>query len=63
MGSFDDPAFFGDRWAQVYQDLTIGPDPAAAVEFLAGLAGRYGDWDRRPFDSLSAKHISVYQRD
>ena len=27
------------------------------------LAGRYGDWDRRPFDSGSAKHISVYQRD
>jgi len=35
---------------------------------MAGAAGlrlaeRYGDWDRRPFDSLSAKHISVYQRD
>jgi SAM-dependent methyltransferase len=27
------------------------------------LAGRYGDWDRRPFDSGSVKHISVYQRD
>jgi SAM-dependent methyltransferase len=27
------------------------------------LAERYGDWDRRPFDSLSANHISVYQRD
>jgi hypothetical protein len=27
------------------------------------LAGRYGDWDRRPFDSLSSNHISVYQRD
>jgi SAM-dependent methyltransferase len=27
------------------------------------LAERYGDWDRRPFDSLSSKHISVYQRD
>ena len=27
------------------------------------LAERYGDWDRRPFDSLSAKHISVYRRD
>lgn len=42
MGSFDDPAFFGDRWAQVYQDLTIGPDPAPTVEFLAGLAGGSG---------------------
>lgn len=27
------------------------------------LAERYGDWDRRPFDSLSSKHISVYRRD
>jgi len=27
------------------------------------LAGRYGDWDRQPFDSSSARHISVYQRD
>ena len=27
------------------------------------LAERYGDWDRRPFDSLSANHISVYRRD
>jgi hypothetical protein len=27
------------------------------------LAERYGDWDRRPFGSLSANHISVYQRD
>jgi SAM-dependent methyltransferase len=38
------------------------------LDLMAGaaglrLAGRYGDWDRRPFDSLSAKHISVYQRD
>jgi SAM-dependent methyltransferase len=36
---FDDPAFFGDRWAAAYQDLTGGPDPTTAVEFLAGLAG------------------------
>jgi SAM-dependent methyltransferase len=35
---FDDPAFFGDRWAARYDDLSQGPDPAAAVEFLAGLA-------------------------
>jgi SAM-dependent methyltransferase len=35
----DDPAFFGDRWAAAYEDLTGGPDPAPAVEFLAALAG------------------------
>jgi SAM-dependent methyltransferase len=38
------------------------------LDLMAEAAGlrlreRYGDWDRRPFDSLSAKHISVYQRD
>jgi SAM-dependent methyltransferase len=38
MAGFDDPAFFGDRWASAYQDLTRGPDPAPAVAFLAGLA-------------------------
>jgi SAM-dependent methyltransferase len=38
MTIFDDPAFFGDRWASAYEDLTAGPDPASAVEFLAGLA-------------------------
>ena len=26
------------------------------------LRDRYGDWDRRPFDSGSVKHVSVYQR-
>lgn len=36
MAGFDDPAFFGDRWADDYGD---GPDPTLAVEFLAGLAG------------------------
>lgn len=36
---FDDPAFFGDRWASRYQDLSGGPDPTAAVDFLASLAG------------------------
>jgi SAM-dependent methyltransferase len=40
MAGFDDPAFFGDRWAGAYEDLTGGPDPALAVEFLAGLVGR-----------------------
>jgi SAM-dependent methyltransferase len=39
MSGFDDPAFFGDRWADVYDDRTP-LDPAPAVEFLAGLAGR-----------------------
>jgi len=36
MSGFDDPAFFGDRWAAHYGS---GPDPTAAVTFLAGLAG------------------------
>jgi hypothetical protein len=39
MAGFDDPSFYGDRWADVYDDhfgeLGLGP----AVEFLAGLAG------------------------
>jgi SAM-dependent methyltransferase len=26
------------------------------------LADRYGGWDRRPFDSASGAHVSVYQR-
>ena len=41
MTSFDDPSFTGDRWARRYPDtdLSVGPDPAAAVDFLAGLAG------------------------
>ncbi len=38
MTSFDDPAFFGDRWADVYDHRTP-LDPAPAVEFLAALAG------------------------
>jgi SAM-dependent methyltransferase len=37
MASFDAPAFFGDRWADVYDERTT-LDPAPAVEFLAGLA-------------------------
>ncbi|HEV7931157.1 MAG TPA: class I SAM-dependent methyltransferase [Actinomadura sp.] len=36
MSGFDDPGFFGDRWADDYGN---GPDPTLAVEFLAGLAG------------------------
>jgi SAM-dependent methyltransferase len=38
MASFDDPTFFGDRWADVY-DHGTPLDPAPAVEFLAALAG------------------------
>jgi hypothetical protein len=38
MSGFDDPAFFGERWAEVYdggRDL----DPVPAVDFLAAMAG------------------------
>jgi SAM-dependent methyltransferase len=38
MSKFDDPAFFGEVWADVY-DTGTGHDPGPAVEFLAGLAG------------------------
>jgi hypothetical protein len=38
------------------------------MDLMAQQAGlqlreRYGDWDRRPFDSTSRGHVSVYQRD
>jgi SAM-dependent methyltransferase len=38
VASFDDPEFFGEHWAAIYD---VGPelDPMPAVEFLAGLAG------------------------
>jgi SAM-dependent methyltransferase len=39
MAGFDDPAFYGDTWAGVYDEHHAGMDPSAAVEFLAGLAG------------------------
>ena len=39
MAGFDDPAFYGDRWAAVYDDHHEQMDPGPAVEFLAGLAG------------------------
>ncbi len=42
MPDFDDPAFLGDTWAGAYADLTFGPDPAPAVEFLAALADGTG---------------------
>ena len=39
MAGFDDPAFYGDRWADVYDERHGELDPAPAVEFLTGLAG------------------------
>jgi SAM-dependent methyltransferase len=39
MAGFGDPAFYGKRWADVYDEHHAWLDPAAAVEFLAGLAG------------------------
>ena len=39
MAGFDDPAFYGDCWAGVYDDHYRQLDPGSAVEFLAGLAG------------------------
>lgn len=39
MARFEDPAFYGDTWAPVYDEHHAGLDPAAAAEFLAGLAG------------------------
>lgn len=38
MASFDDPAFYGDRWADVYDDRHGWMDPTPAVDFLAELA-------------------------
>jgi len=39
MEGFDDPAFYGDRWAEVYDEHFGSRDADAAVEFLASLAG------------------------
>jgi SAM-dependent methyltransferase len=38
MTGFDDPAFYGARWASGYDDRSGGLDPAPAVDFLAELA-------------------------
>jgi 2-polyprenyl-3-methyl-5-hydroxy-6-metoxy-1,4-benzoquinol methylase len=38
MAGFDDPSFYGDRWADVYDERDGQLDPAPAVEFPAGLA-------------------------
>lgn len=35
----DDPSFYGDRWAGVYDEQVGRTDPGPAAEFLAGLAG------------------------
>ena len=37
MSTFDDPGLFGRQWAAGY-DAADNPDPAPAVDFLAGLA-------------------------
>jgi SAM-dependent methyltransferase len=38
MPGFDDPSFYGDSWASVYDQHHQWHDPGPAVEFLAGLA-------------------------
>ncbi|MEP7022274.1 MAG: class I SAM-dependent methyltransferase [Actinomycetota bacterium] len=39
MAGFEDPAFYGDVWSDSYDEEQIAPDPAAAVDYLAELAG------------------------
>jgi SAM-dependent methyltransferase len=39
MAGFDDPAFYGARWASVYDNSHGGLDPDSAVDCLAELAG------------------------
>jgi SAM-dependent methyltransferase len=38
VAGFEDPAFYGDRWASVYDDRFSRLDPAPTVDFLEGLA-------------------------
>lgn len=38
MTGFDDPAFYGGRWASVYDEHFAERDPGPAAEFLAELA-------------------------
>jgi SAM-dependent methyltransferase len=64
MAGFDDPAFYGDRWAAVYDDHHEQADPGPAVEFLAGLAGdgrvlELGIGTGRVALPLAARGISV----
>jgi SAM-dependent methyltransferase len=35
----DDPAFYGDTWAEIYDEDDGQVDPTAAVDFLAGFVG------------------------
>ena len=39
MAGFNDPAFYGDRWAAVYDERHAHVDPEPAVDFLSVLAG------------------------
>jgi len=39
MAGFDDPAFYGDRRAAVYDDHNGHADPGRAVEFLLAWPG------------------------
>jgi SAM-dependent methyltransferase len=39
VARFDDPSFYGDHWAETYDEQDGEVDPTAAVEFLAGIAG------------------------
>ena len=39
MAGFDDPAFYGDRWAAVYDNQHAQMDPGPAVDFLSALSG------------------------
>ena len=42
----------------------VWPAELDAMALVAGLtlAHRFGDYDRRPFDATSTRHVSVYQR-